>query len=305
MGGASGVGGDGTDAGGSTASCLSDEQCVPAAPAGWDYSFLAGFAFADPGPSSEPCPGGSSPTRYFMTPETGSSCATCACGPRTGAACSVPLECGTDSSCAANPDISKDDSSCHDGGSSKKIWCKLGSPVTTSAGACAPSGGELSKPDPWQQLADVCVATASTSCGTGMQCVPRGTGSYIGFVCISVTGEQTCPADYPVESRLYKNQIDTRACSPCSCTPNPLACLGAEYEIVDDSNCVLGSKTVNSASCTDVSSWTDSGWPGWGYQRKSSPQAKGDCAAAGGQLSGDVKGDPQAALTVCCRSIGT
>jgi hypothetical protein len=189
--------------------------------------------------------------------------------------------------------------------SNTKLWCTLGGANITSVGTCTPSGGELSNVAPWKQLADVCVAKALRPCGETEDCVPQGGGKYDGFACVAKTGELSCPAEYPIQSIIFKEGADSRACSPCTCAANVLGCVGAEYTFYDDALCLSSVKSVNGQSCTDLTGATDSFVVGYGYKRKSPPSVKGDCAAGGGLPSGQVSGTPSSAFTVCCRNSGS
>lgn len=305
----SGGGSDGDSGGpagaGGVSSCAAGRVCVPTAPAGWDYVYLKGSAFAEPEPAAEACVDQSTPKRFLFDPAGPAKCAPCACGALTGAACTIPLLCTKADSCSAPSDYSKNDSDCHSDGATK-LACALGTPNISATGTCPPSGGELLDLQPFRQIADLCYAAPEGSCGSSSTCVPRGGGSYDAFVCVGKTGELTCPQGYnDVETAVYKSPLDTRACSACGCAAGTVTCQGTSYRFYDTVICSGSNKLVDSTACTNLSGLTDNFGLGYSYERKSQATAQGSCAPTGGVGSGTAAGDPNTAFTVCCRHAGS
>jgi hypothetical protein len=179
----------------------------------------------------------------------------------------------------------------------------LGGPTITTPGTCVASGGALEAAAPWKQRASFCPMKSSGGCASGGDCVPLGSGAYADRVCIYLPGEQPCPTDFPSRTVVYQKSLDQRTCSPCSCAPGALSCT-AEYEFFDDGLCLFGSKSFSSSTCTNLSGAINDFWLGWSYKRSKAPSLSGGCVAGGGLPGGQFAGDPNTALSVCCRPAG-
>jgi hypothetical protein len=192
------------------------------------------------------------------------------------------------------------DGNCHGQADTSSWSCVLGT-ASISPVSCTPAGGTLVEQDPWKQTADVCDAKPGADCGPNQQCLPRGTGSYAGFICVYSPGDQSCPGDYSIHTLVYVKSKDDRKCAGCSCAAGPPTCIGADYEFFDDPFCLVGGKSA-AAACVDFSGYTaPSIVPGWAFKRKSAGVVAGSCTPSGGQASGGMVGDMNTALTVCCR----
>jgi hypothetical protein len=301
-GGAAGAAGNAAGAG----SCLPDEQCVPAVPQGWSFGFLAGADFSPTAPPGETCWDGAAPHRYYANPSSGAECAPCSCGPLANGSCKVPLLCSNNTSCSSFQDYSQGNGDCQYKSGGGTLACMMGTPTIVSPGSCAPSGGDLVVVDTWTQIADLCTVPTGGQCGASMQCLPRGGGSYAGYACAYMPGDQTCPAGYDARTVVYGENdfTDTRSCSACTCTVGTPQCVGAEYEFFDDGLCIEGSTKVNSTSCKDLSSTINAFWPAWSYRKRSDPVVTGSCAPVGGTPAGALTVKSGVGLTVCCRNAG-
>lgn len=299
-----GFGGDGASAGaGGTAgsepaTCGAGQQCVPKPGSQWGYAFLAVEPFsAAPGPT---CPDGATPLAFGSAPAGPGSCAPCQCGPLQGGSCTVPLLCAENATCAGPQSYTKTDGNCSGKSGSPTLSCMLGPATVAAPGSCAPSGGAVSALDPFQKRASLCLVKSGSPCGEGSECVPVGTDVYAPTLCVYLPGEQACPSGYPTATVIYQKHLDQRACSACACTPGAVTCV-AEYEFYDDMLCAGGGQKVASAACTNVSGKINDFWAGWSYQRTASPVMGGSCVPSGGAPSGQIVGDPNGSITVCCR----
>lgn len=293
-------GGAGGAAGTAPAGCSAGFQCVPQAPPQWGYAFLALAPFSAGQPTGPSCPDGADPQAFFTEPAGAGTCTACSCGPLQGGACSVPLVCGYNSTCASFQDFTQNDGDCQMKSGSPTLSCLLGGPTVTAAGTCAASGGAPAPMDPWKKRADFCPAKGASACGAGSECVPLGSDVYAASVCVYLPGDHACPSDWPTRTVIFQKHLDERKCSPCTCTQGTVTCL-AEYEFYDDGICSGSGKKVATTSCTDVSGHINDFWLGWSYKRTKSPVLGGTCAPSGGAASGEIGGDPNSAITVCCR----
>lgn len=308
FGGFGGVGGDGAGAGAggvagtAPTTCAAGFQCVPELPEQWGYAFVsvAPYSETQPGPK---CPDGADPQPFFSDPAGGGSCVPCDCGPIQGGACTVPLVCGYNSTCASFQDFTKTNGDCNGQTGGPTLSCMLGGPTMTTPGTCTPSGGTPAPMNSWKLRADLCPTKSSASCGTGSACVPLGSDVYASSICIYLPGEHGCPSDWPTATLIFQKALDQRKCSECTCVPGAVTC-SAEYEFYDDGLCAGGGKKVSSTTCTDVSDKINDFWPGWGYRRTKAPVLGGGCTPGGGIPSGSISGDPNTAITVCCRKTG-
>lgn len=309
LGGASGSGGFGGDgasagagsggvAGSSPSTCDEGLQCVPTASLPWAYAFLSLDAYANPqGPT---CPDGAEPQMFSSLPSGAGACVPCQCAPLQGGACSVPLLCAENATCSSPQSYTQNDGDCVGKTGSPTLSCMLGPSTVVTPGTCAASGGSVAPMDPFQKRASLCLVKEGPPCGAGSSCVPVGTGVYAPSVCVYLPGEQKCPSGWPASTVIYQKHIDARACSPCTCSPGAVTC-HAEYQFYDDMLCAGSGKKVASTACTNVSGAINDFWAGWGYKRSGAPVQGGGCVPGGGIPSGGIEGDPNAAITVCCR----
>ncbi|MFO0571349.1 MAG: hypothetical protein U0263_37315 [Polyangiaceae bacterium] len=302
--GGAGTGGvAGSGSGGSTpVNCASDMQCVPAAPAGWSYAFHVKSPFSSSVSVGPKCHDGADPQRFYSEP-VASSCQACACGPLGGGQCNVQLLCAGNSTCAGpGTGYTVDDGDCHGHSGGPTLSCMLGPTTVLQPGTCTPSGGAPVAADPFQKSDDVCPVQPGASCGSGSMCVPKAAGVYAGKVCVFLPGDQACATDYPQKSVIFQKALDERKCSACTCTPATSTCL-AEYKFYDDAFCATSGTSVNSTTCKDVSSTINVFTLAWGHERTKAPYLTGTCTAGGGVPSGAFAGDPNAAVTLCCRPV--
>ncbi|MBI3202661.1 MAG: hypothetical protein HYZ29_14070 [Myxococcales bacterium] len=300
-----GFGGDGASAGaGGTGgsqpvACGAGQECVPKAGPQWSYAFLVVDPFSTaPGPT---CPDGATPQMFGTEPAGAGTCAPCQCGPLQGGSCTVPLLCAENGTCAGPQGYTKTNGDCVGKTGSPTLSCQLGPPTVVTPGSCAPTGGAVAPLEPFQKRASLCLLKAGSPCGDGSECVPVGTGAYAPNICIYLPGEQACPSDYPTATIIHQKHVDQRKCSPCVCTPGAATC-SAEYAFYDDMLCAGGGQKVSSAACTEVSGKINDFWAGWSYQRTLAPVLGGSCVPSGGTPGGQIVGDPNGALTVCCRA---
>lgn len=301
VGGLAGAGGSAGAAGAPPTACSTGFQCVPKAPAGWGYAFLSEGTYVASEPAGPICPDGSEPQKFFSNPAGQGTCSACTCGAMTGGACSVSLLCSGDATCSVSTDYTETSGGCKGKSGSPSLHCRLGNPNVTTPGSCEPSAVAPIQGDPWKNRADVCPGKPATACGPASECLPQGTGTYAASICIYLPGDQLCPSDWPQRKPVFQKYLDTRSCAPCSCAPGVMDCT-AEYKFWDDATCLFDNQKLSSTNCTDVSGTINSFWPAWGLERTKSPTLVGGCIPGGGTPVGKIVGDPNTALTVCCRN---
>jgi hypothetical protein len=275
--------------------------CEPLPPAGWQgFAYVAGESNADPTPVGPTCPDGSSPQTYFTTPSGAAECSPCTCGALANVGCNVPLLCSSAKGCGSPTNMTLNDGDCSAETGTVPASCYLGTPQVTSQGACPASGGQLAAGLPFEQVAHVCVADSPGSCTSGGACVTPGKDQYSGYICIYQVGEKSCPGEYPTQIVTYKQPIDNRACTPCSCTPMVAGCTTGAYKFFHDGLCVVDGPDITATSCSDITVYKTLGT--FGYERTIAPTGMGSCAVAGGVAQGEAKGDPAQAITYCCKN---
>ncbi|MDC0682633.1 hypothetical protein [Sorangium atrum] len=316
-GGQGGSGGQG-GAGGEAHSALCSGQCVSPAPLGWSGPALLWFG---PPEATPECPADAPTIGYEgfadlqQVPKT---CPTCACDPPE-VSCSLPTAwAASSSSCpgdepdaVATPFAAPDawDGACTADGAIPADQDCNGEPCVQSltiaapsvtAGACTP---RIEAPQPipqnalwWATRATACVAGAHTACADATTCAPAAPPAFL--TCIYHEGDAACPEGYPQRHVFYKDVLDGRDCTPCSCGEPTGA------------SCTIMASVYRDAACTDLvaSTLVDSSVPfcgvtppGLGLGSKSAAVVEvepGACAPQGGEPVGELQ--PAEPSTFCC-----
>ncbi len=100
------------------------------------------------------------------------------------------------------------------------------------------------EPQPLEPVFDTTVTvcrhddTALTSCGNGV-CLPTPLPPFEAMACVisSNSGDQTCPAGYPVKRSYATGFNDQRSCPSCQCPTSALSCKGATVRFCEGKNC--------------------------------------------------------------------
>lgn len=111
-------------------------------------------------------------------------------------------------------------------------------------------------------------------------------------------GEPSCPQNYPVRHVFYSGFSDTRACTPCTCSPP----LGSECDAVltnyTDAACTTelrgGLIELDASLCNDVASG-----PLQSMSATMVANQPGSCEPSGGVPAGEAA--PAGPSTFCCQ----
>ncbi len=285
--------------------CQALYQCVASPPVGWEGTYrVRELAWSDPAPPIEPCPDGSTATRYYVEASGPIVCA-CGCDALTGASCNPPpIGCSESDNCSdplldwtntlANGSCQKPNI-----GNSGNLSCKLlGSPTVASDGACSPTVTKSSVA-PFASFLDVCgTPNGPAGCFPGYACTAKSGGAYTGLPCVRAADNQTCPSGWGARHFAYGSYTDTRDCTACACTPQP-SCSGGGYTFYDKNGCNASDNDIKiaDANCHDVSNNLDANR--WSIRLTSSANASGQCAGSGGLSTGSL--DTSAPVTFCCQ----
>ncbi|MFW5739641.1 MAG: hypothetical protein ACOC1F_04685, partial [Myxococcota bacterium] len=247
----------------------------------------------------------------------GAACGACSCGPLEGTVCVAPgISCDYDSTDCANavPRPELDDGNCHDlPGGDVSCFLNDNDPLS-SPGSCTPSPEVPDFPNklPFTDVFDAChfdTTTTAVGCDGTDLCIPPGSGSYAGGLCVMFADDQVpCPPGWDAKDpiRLYKQEdvFDGRGCEPCTCAPDlaALQCNGSHYEVWDLDDCndcdfaCDDETSVNSTTCKDLSKWADSNTLSIKL-RRAQPE-HGKCIVGGGASTGFV--ETSKGVTFCC-----
>ncbi len=295
-------------------------RCVPAVPEEWEGYFWIHVRPYQGEDEETSCPGGEKANRYYSRNAEKAICDPCACSPLEGTLCDAPgIACDYKSKGCANavpqPDLENFD--CHNlSGSS--ISCQLtGNNPIAKLGSCAPIDEVPDFPNkfPFQDAVDLCAAppNANTHGCDSQICMPPGEGGFAGAICIMQESEQSeCPpqwdAENPLRLHLLENAIDTRSCSPCSCTVDgdSIDCEGGSYKVYDDDGCKScngifcdDEMIVSTTECINLSKLAD--WDTISIRANARPTPKnGKCRVSGGVAQGSVQ--TMKGVTLCCVS---
>ncbi|WP_437594885.1 hypothetical protein [Sorangium sp. So ce1000] len=148
----------------------------------------------------------------------------------------------------------------------------------------------------WATRATACVAGAHTACADATTCAPAAPSGFL--TCIYHEGDAACPDGYAQRHVFYKDVLDRRDCTPCSCGEPTGA------------SCTIMASVYRDAACTDLVASTLVGssvpfcgvtLPGIGLGSKSAAVAAvepGACAPQGGEPVGELQ--PVEPSTFCC-----
>ena len=273
--------------------------CVALAPDGW----AGPVALIDDTPEDpEPTCAGAFPTLQstafdgLVAPAADCSC-DCA-GPSA-------VECwptiATDNSAGCGSPTSESviaDADCHAGvnGAAGSYWEATAPSIE---GNCTPESGEEIVDAEFGQRHTLCAAdeAAIGACPGDEVCTPIPIAPFtVDALCIWAEGDLECPADlgYDTHTLLFRDLLDTRGCSGCSCDVVG-ECTGSVY-LFDSNDCdgmtVVGTVVIDGA-CGLVSLAVGSAELSANYEIDAS------CEPVGGEAEGAAAGTEP--VTLCCR----
>jgi hypothetical protein len=299
---------DGTDAdAASTAdgpryllTCGTNKFCAPAAPSGWSGPVV--FAEFD-GTATPPSCGNDYSTRFQGKAglDAGPAVCTCSCSDPTGVTCPMPkVDFFSDNSCSTpcgNP-MPLNTSACV----APPTNCtnlEIEATVTTG-GSCMPTSvGMTVPPSAWTRQSLACAPMAvpdQGTCSSGEFCLP-GAPSSLSY-CVSQAGKAaSCPANSAYTQGPFVeysgNVTDTRACSPCGCSPPDGGTCSPPQGLIFDKMCNIpaGPPLISPMGCSLATGLT--------AVMASSLRTSGQCASTGGAPQGTATpSDPP--TTFCC-----
>lgn len=313
-GGAAGGGGGGAS---TTTEPLCAGQCAPLGPAEWLGPALVWIGHPGEAPDCPP----SAPVAGDLglaDPSALAPCAACSCAPPQGS-CALPTTwTAVAASCAdATP------ATAHSAFDAPAGWggaCTANSPVAAGQkcagvicvqsltiaplslveGACGVNAGSPPPPAPiaWGRAARSCHGVTVGACaGPSELCAPAAEPGY--RRCLARDGEHACPAPYTEEHQFFAGLTDTRACSPCGCSPPTASTCTALVSIHADSACSMpiAALTLDATkpACVDILPHGAA----LGSKLAGEPlYAPGACQPTGGEPTGAAI--PVNPTTVCC-----
>jgi hypothetical protein len=294
--------------------CSPVAQCVPDAPTGWQGPALY-LDTRDACPTSFP-----TTVNTFETLAPGNAtCSSCSCA-ASGATCTLnlPFECKKSQNCDSNPSYNRTttaDNSCYDGGPGAPgvtfetdDYCRLVASQINSAGTCSlvAGGGQITKQTPqYQKQSRVCRgAVTGGGCSAGQTCVARPTahGYCVSQAVADGQSPPACPAGYAqahTTSPLANAFTDTRACTACGCSGQPVnATCAAVHRVFTSDNCSgnPAAQVNGDGVCRLVTNQTFLGRSA----RTSVTVTQGTCASTGGVVTGAVTQNN--VTQVCCQN---
>lgn len=280
--------------------------CVPRPPPEWRGPLAISEARGDPLPALIDCPAPyAKPHDFFSGLQASPATCDCKCAAPTGLACSDPVvtvfptkgACDADAGACATPysppktcannDYPPASGTCP----ATNTEAKITTPAAPTAGACAPSAGEVVAPARWTGSARLCEPPPSVpgTCPPEKVPTPATGAPYQTNYCVYSTGTALCPVAYPVQRLYHARLTDTRKCA-CTCgAPTGVSCGGTVIGY-DNVGCGGSKKTVTS-SCVGMGNTSV-------IVLEGSAPSGGSCPTGGGPTGEAKAEDP---VTVCCR----
>jgi len=288
-----------TDTTGETACPLGTHVCVAAAPEGWSGPVaLIGDTPEDPEPEcAAPFPAAGT-VAYGELVAPPADC-TCECGNPSGAACVRTIVRDNNAGCGSPTQqwqLAVQDCTKAISGTGSQYWQATTGPIT---GNCTETATDEVVDAAFAERETLCAADeASAGACTGTDvCTPIPIAPFTAdALCIWADGDLECPMDLGYDTRrvLFRDLLDTRGCSGCSCTIAG-ECTGAVYLFgIDgcDADFVAATLTFDGA-CQQVASTITAA------ELTGSWDVDASCQSNGGEPEGAAAGvDP---VTICCR----
>lgn len=286
----------GDEDGNDLADCLDpvcwNSQCIEM-PNGW----LGPVTLVDP---SEPsCPEGWGVPfgdAYTELSAEDATCSPCQCGPQQNGACGdVFLELYADNNCNADIDVVPATSFCEELQANGVDSIRVPE-VPYAGGACPPSGGQITAPEPeWAGAVRVCMGTPIGRCAAGPCTPPPPPGAP---VCILQIGDVQCPEPWSDRRPLYQRGafVDTRSCSACACDVPPSGLCNALISLYQTPTCGFTvDQVMSTGACYTAAAFNIEAFRVIGLD----PPASTMCTPLGGQAEGGVV-PGEAGGTACC-----
>jgi hypothetical protein len=267
-------------------------SCGAAAPPGWTGPFA--LSSASPPDASLVCPQGWMPQamggRDLQAPAA--TCG-CACTPG-GGSCTVSVAYYSDASCTGAVESGSSGGGCDSmaTGSGHGYAIASGQPAGMS---CTPAPTTAVPPSSWATGVVLCAPPATTACDDG-PCLPAPPTGFDGRWCVMAEGEQGCPAGAYSEATIgYRNSVDSRACSPCTCdAPSAVVC--GSLEVFFDAICLAPAGSIPADGACHEAPW-DGTDDYWAVQYDGTPPTY-SCGGVGVSPIGEAA--PSEPFTMCC-----
>lgn len=286
------------------ADCLAaGYECAPQAPVSMEgYYRIRKGTWEEPVPA---CADGSKAGIYGADPVP-PTCASCSCGPLTGAECGYPPLhhwTGTKVCSGSGTDVTSTYGKpvCTPGTATGENSVKIvGNAPVVSPGSCPVAGGELLAKKAWSAQIEVCTEVGvGGGCSPGSICLRKAAAGYEPKLCHRLKGGGDCGSWGAITG--HADWKDERGCTPCSCQPQT-TCSGGSYTFYgDNQSCDSGGcndpeEIKPGGSCRD---FTPSGGSlPFSVTAKKATAGNTSCAPVGGQPIGAIK---STLVTFCCR----
>lgn len=244
-------GGGSSSGGSSSGGATCGGTCIAAAPSGWTGPFQL---YSGSTASAPTCPNGMTNMLEGNAGLTAASaeCSACTCDDSgDDVQCEVSLLVSTSSTC----DLS---GGCYASGAATSNSCTMGDcaseliayetgypgalyPTPTAFWSGTPSTEtQMLPPITWATTAVGCGETSppTAGCSGGSVCVPTPEAPYQSGLCVSQSGDVSCPtAVFVSKSLYYTGTDDSRYCTPCGCASNDSAGCTGDVALYSETGC--------------------------------------------------------------------
>jgi hypothetical protein len=181
-------------------------------------------------------------------------------------------------------------------------------PLKVTHGVCATVEAAPAQPPPepmWGTASILCQGAPFTGAGCNVSGTVCALEAAPGFShCVYQAGVVGCTLDfapYTEQHLVYKDKIDTRHCTACSCTPSEGDACTASVSIFKDDACAVPLPFTVPLDALGPKCFDLPKGIGLGSKSASSPvYVPGTCQPGGGEPAGSIDADPATALTLCC-----
>lgn len=256
---------------------------------------------------ADPCPSDYAMQKFAVEEnQTGPATCACTCGnPTANSTCviaGVSLRVFKNGNCSGSPDstLSLNNFPCYDVipdyNPSGTLSAKGTAQITPQGGMCG--AGNLTSTIPSDlHKGQACTLTAAMGSGcanAGDVCVPKATAPF--GLCVAIPmADATCPTGFPTKHKVGTGKMDSRACTACTCTPNPTCLAGSTFN--DENDCTGNNQgmTVNlDNNCHPI---TNNDMSGKSVITKIVNVTQ-QCSPSGAMPTGSVSLDSE--YTICC-----
>jgi hypothetical protein len=284
------------DTTGEAACPIGTHVCVPAVPEGW----MGPVSIAE-GPTSERDAGcidayATDETVAYDDLDAPEAVCTCLCGDPVGSSCDIELVVDNNAGCGSPSDdwvITPNVCLESVAGSPGSYWQATATPPD---GTCAEMPSDELPEAEFETRVRLCSASEDGPgvCDDSGVCSPIPVAPFAEELCVYADGELECPEGYEQQRILYRDIMDTRGCSTCTCGVEG-ECTGSVY-LFGSSACnddLIGSVSLN-GSCLQYNLGATAG------ELSGTFEVESTCEPSGGVAEGEARGaDP---VTLCCRA---